>query len=94
MAADSYKSQKKKAVAENSIVFPFLRVRGPLALIGLSSACPTAPGYATGSIGGPQLQLLDQLLIETGKGRLIHYSHRIDSSPTSDHYCQLAKAFN
>ena len=70
MASDSGELQGP-AAAENSVVFPFLRVRGPLALIGLSSASPTAPGFATGSLGGLQLQVLDQLLIETAKRKLI-----------------------
>jgi 3',5'-cyclic AMP phosphodiesterase CpdA len=55
----------------NSVVFPSLRVRGPLALIGLSSACPTAPFFATGSLGQAQLQRLDQLLVETEDQGLI-----------------------
>ena len=38
--------------------FPFLRRRGPLALIGLSSAVPTAPFMATGRLGGEQLARL------------------------------------
>ncbi len=38
--------------------FPFLRRRGPLALIGLSSAVPTAPLMATGRLGADQLQRL------------------------------------
>ena len=42
--------------------FPFLRRRGPLALIGLSSALPTAPFMATGRLGPEQLQGLAALL--------------------------------
>lgn len=42
--------------------FPFLRRRGPLALIGLSTAVPTAPLMATGLIGETQLAALDALL--------------------------------
>jgi 3',5'-cyclic AMP phosphodiesterase CpdA len=45
--------------------FPFLRRRGPLALIGLSSAVPTLPLMATGRIGEEQLQRLAKLLDET-----------------------------
>jgi 3',5'-cyclic AMP phosphodiesterase CpdA len=40
--------------------FPFLRRRGPLMLIGLSSAVPTAPFMATGRLGSNQLDLLDR----------------------------------
>ncbi len=57
--------------ARNSDAFPSLRIRGPLALIGLSSACPTAPFFATGSLGHSQLQCLDKLLAETADQELI-----------------------
>ena len=42
--------------------FPFVRRRGVLALIGLSSARPTAPFFATGQLGGEQLARLAELL--------------------------------
>lgn len=42
--------------------FPFLRRRGPLALIGLSSAVPTLPFMATGRLGGAQLERLAAML--------------------------------
>lgn len=42
--------------------FPFLHRRGPLALIGLSSALPTLPGSAAGELGGDQLARLPALL--------------------------------
>ncbi len=42
--------------------FPYLRKRGPLALVGLSSAVPTAPGLASGGLGGRQLGALSTLL--------------------------------
>ena len=42
--------------------FPFLRRRGPLALIGVSSAVPTPPLMATGWLGRNQLKALDRLL--------------------------------
>ena len=41
---------------------PYLRRRGPLALIGVSSAVPTAWALATGRLGGPQLVALAKLL--------------------------------
>jgi 3',5'-cyclic AMP phosphodiesterase CpdA len=46
-------------------VFPSLRVRGPVAFIGLSSARPTAPLLATGRLGGSQLERLERLLEQT-----------------------------
>jgi 3',5'-cyclic AMP phosphodiesterase CpdA len=42
--------------------FPFLRRRGPLTLIGVSSAVPTAPFMATGTLGRVQLDALDNAL--------------------------------
>jgi 3',5'-cyclic AMP phosphodiesterase CpdA len=42
--------------------FPFLRRRAPLALIGVSTAVPTAPFMATGTLGQTQLGALDRLL--------------------------------
>src|ERR1700689_1486311 len=44
--------------------FPFLRRRGPLALIGVSSAVPTPPLMATGWLGQGQLEALDRLLAQ------------------------------
>ncbi|HET7887042.1 MAG TPA: metallophosphoesterase [Bradyrhizobium sp.] len=43
-------------------MFPSLRRRGPLALIGLSTAVPTSPLMATGRLGKSQLEALDRLL--------------------------------
>jgi 3',5'-cyclic AMP phosphodiesterase CpdA len=42
--------------------FPFLRRRGPVALIGLSSATPSPPFMATGRVGKAQLEALAELL--------------------------------
>ncbi len=45
--------------------FPFLKVRGPVAFIALSSAVPTAPLLATGRLGSGQRDRLRTLLQET-----------------------------
>jgi 3',5'-cyclic AMP phosphodiesterase CpdA len=45
--------------------FPYLRRRGPLALIGLSTAAPMPPHMAAGRLGPAQLARLDALLAET-----------------------------
>lgn len=42
--------------------FPYLRRRGPLALIGVSTAVPTAPFMATGALGPAQIAALDRML--------------------------------
>ena len=46
--------------------FPFVRRRGDIALIGLSSAITTAPFMATGKIGTQQLHALPDLLDKLG----------------------------
>lgn len=50
--------------------FPYLRRRGPLAIIGLSSAVPTAPFLATGRIGTAQRAALARLLQDISGERL------------------------
>jgi 3',5'-cyclic AMP phosphodiesterase CpdA len=42
--------------------YPSLRVRGPLALIGLSSSHPSPPFFAIGSLGARQLERLESVL--------------------------------
>ncbi|GBU17385.1 3',5'-cyclic adenosine monophosphate phosphodiesterase CpdA [Methylobacterium jeotgali] len=42
--------------------FPYLRRRGPLALVGLSSAIPTKPFVASGRLGPPQIEAAEALL--------------------------------
>jgi 3',5'-cyclic AMP phosphodiesterase CpdA len=65
-------------------IFPALRRRGPLALISLSSALPTPPFMATGTLGPSQLEALDRLLAglsaeETFRVLLVHHPLRSDS---------------
>ncbi len=50
--------------------FPYLRVRGEIAIIGLTSGVPTAPLMATGRLGGRQLAAFAGLLDETGASGL------------------------
>jgi 3',5'-cyclic AMP phosphodiesterase CpdA len=47
---------------DGKTAFPYLRRRGPLALIGVSSAVPTAPFLATGWLGAAQLAALAKML--------------------------------
>jgi 3',5'-cyclic AMP phosphodiesterase CpdA len=65
-------------------VFPALRRRGPLALISLSSAVPTPPLMATGTLGADQLAALERLLAELATGDafrvlLVHHPLRSKS---------------
>ena len=70
----------------SSEAFPFLRRRGPLALIGLSSAVPTPPLMATGTLGRGQLEALERVLIrlaseEAFRVLLVHHPLQSDSRP-------------
>jgi 3',5'-cyclic AMP phosphodiesterase CpdA len=49
---------------DNGESFPYLRRRGELALVGVSSAIPTAPFMATGKVGAQQLDDLRVVLAE------------------------------
>ena len=58
--------------------FPSLRIRGDIAFIGLSSACPTPPLMATGRVDQTQLSALADLLDTTGERglfRVIYLHH-------------------
>jgi 3',5'-cyclic AMP phosphodiesterase CpdA len=56
--------------------FPFVRRRGPLALVGLSSAVATAPFMATGTLGAEQIARLDALLARlAGHFRVVLIHH-------------------
>ena len=50
--------------ADPSSIFPSLRIRGNVALIGLSSACPSLPFLAVGKVDPGQLQRFEQLMAE------------------------------
>jgi len=66
--------------------FPFVRRRGPLTLIGLSSAVPTAPLMATGTLGRAQLEALEGVLASLSTEQafrvlLVHHPLHSDSRP-------------
>ena len=70
--------------AADGVGFPSLRRRGPLALIGLSSALPTAPFMATGTLGPRQLDALKRLLEQLAAEQvfrvlLVHHPLRSES---------------
>jgi len=70
--------------ASGGVMFPSLRRRGPLALIGLSSAVPTPPLMATGRLGRDQLDALERMLAglpaeQVFRVLLIHHPLRSDS---------------
>jgi 3',5'-cyclic AMP phosphodiesterase CpdA len=47
--------------------FPFLRRRGAIAIVGISSAIPTLPFVATGRVGSKQSQAAEALLTDLGR---------------------------
>lgn len=62
----------------DAAVFPSLRIRHGVALIGLSTAVPSPPLLAIGRLGSGQLARLDDLLDETGRRglfRVIYLHH-------------------
>jgi 3',5'-cyclic AMP phosphodiesterase CpdA len=66
------------------VTFPFLRWRGPLVLIGLSTAVPTPPFMATGTLGRAQIERLERALSglagsEAFRVLLIHHPLRSNS---------------
>jgi len=50
--------------------FPFVRRRGPLALVALSTAMPTGVGMATGTLGATQLARLGETLAALNREKL------------------------
>ncbi|WP_426443127.1 metallophosphoesterase family protein [Bradyrhizobium genosp. P] len=65
------------------VSFPFLRRRGPVALIGVSSAVPTPPLMATGRLGRAQLAALETILAQLSdedafRVLLVHHPLRSD----------------
>jgi 3',5'-cyclic AMP phosphodiesterase CpdA len=68
--------------------FPFVRRRGPLTLIGVSTAVPTAPFLATGELGHSQLLALESILddVETRNTfRVLMIHHPLRSSQNRKH---------
>jgi 3',5'-cyclic AMP phosphodiesterase CpdA len=51
---------------KSNATYPYLRVRSEIAIIGLSSAVPTAPLMATGRLGKKQVEAFAELLRQTG----------------------------
>ena len=64
-------SRKDDHTAEDTTsLFPCLRTRGCVAIIGVCTARPSAPHLAVGSIGTRQLQKLATILSQTARKRL------------------------
>ena len=68
--------------------FPYLRTRGPLAIIGVSSAAPMPPHSAAGRIGPDQMARLASLLASTkqeGSCRVVLIHHPPLPGPATQH---------
>ena len=72
--------------------FPFLRRRGPLALIALCSGVPTGPFLATGRLGREQLERLARALEETKESFRVVLIHHPPASPPRRHLRRLTDA--
>jgi 3',5'-cyclic AMP phosphodiesterase CpdA len=64
MHGDNANSVHSHVSGDDRSAFPFIRRRGPLALIGTCSGVPTAWGMATGKLGARQLAALGSTLDE------------------------------
>jgi 3',5'-cyclic AMP phosphodiesterase CpdA len=63
-AAEAWGDYLRGDVDGGNGAFPFMRRRGPVALIGVSSAVPTPPLMATGKLGRAQMQALETILAQ------------------------------
>jgi 3',5'-cyclic AMP phosphodiesterase CpdA len=63
----SYMAGDGKPPAADFQVFPTLRRRGPIALVGLNSGVPKPPFLATGTLGEAQIAAAEKLLVELGR---------------------------
>jgi 3',5'-cyclic AMP phosphodiesterase CpdA len=66
-------------------VFPFVHLRGPAAIIGISTALPRPPLVASGAVGVPQLKALERILAhpEVASRTAIILQHHPIHNPTS-----------
>lgn len=64
MISDS-RSEAARKPEKDKDLFPILRTRGCVALIGVNTAHPSAPHLAVGTIGASQMQKLENILART-----------------------------
>jgi 3',5'-cyclic AMP phosphodiesterase CpdA len=67
MAGSAAQHWREYMTGDDGTAFPFVRRRGPLAIIGLTTSQPTGPFMATGHLGGEQLARLAEILIALGR---------------------------
>lgn len=82
---ESDEPETAAAAADPRDRFPTLRIRGPLAVVGLCSALPTRLFDATGTLGSAQLDRLERMLrrlSESDLCRVISIHHPITAGAT------------
>ncbi|MBP0617997.1 metallophosphoesterase family protein [Jiella mangrovi] len=97
----SYKEWNEYMVGDNALSavgssFPYMRCRGPVAILGVSTAEATAPFFATGTFKRRQALALAGLLErakETGHFRIVMIHHPPISGSTSWHKRLIGKQF-
>lgn len=82
----AYMAGDGKPPAADFQVFPIMRRRGPVALVGLNSGTPKPPFLATGTLGDAQLAEAEKLLLDLGREGLcrvvlIHHPPLTAESP-------------
>ena len=82
--AGTFEKYLRGDAGADGATFPFVRRRGPLALVGVSSAVPTPPLMATGRLGRAQLDALDRHLAQLSTDEafrvlLVHHPLHSDS---------------
>jgi 3',5'-cyclic AMP phosphodiesterase CpdA len=73
---------------EAAATFPYMRRRGPVALVGLSTAVVTPAFMATGRLGGPQMARAAEILAELGAAglfRVVMIHHPPGAAPSWPH---------
>ena len=76
MAGSAAQHWREYMRGDDAAGFPFVRRRGPLAIVGLTSAVATAPLMATGRLGPEQIARLDALLPQlAGHFRVVLVHH-------------------
>jgi 3',5'-cyclic AMP phosphodiesterase CpdA len=83
---DYMRGDEAAALAHN---FPFVRERGPLALIGVSTSVPSLPLLAIGRVGKRQLQRLERLLEESQDHYRVVLIHHPPTSKRSQYLKRL-----
>jgi 3',5'-cyclic AMP phosphodiesterase CpdA len=87
LSPGAHKGGTGAAVTEE-IPFPYVRRRGPVALVGVSTATPTRPFMATGELGAKQIAAVAALLNDLrGLFRVVMIHH--PPVPSAHHKCLI-----